>query len=189
MTAPVEPQCLILVDLQRSFVEGETAVPRTVELLKAARVQLKNARRAGAVVVHLQNDGTAATLDEPGTWEWELLLTPEPTEVVIRKSEDCGFTGTNLEDVLQARGVTDISICGLMSEMCVAATARTAVQLGYRVVLAHDSHATYPVPAYGPDEDGVPAELAARVAEWSLGDSILIPARGTAVSFRSPGTS
>jgi hypothetical protein len=34
-----------------------------------------------------------------------------------------------------------------MSEMCVQATARTALARGYRVVLPHDAHGTYNVPA------------------------------------------
>jgi hypothetical protein len=31
--------------------------------------------------------------------------------------------------------------------MCVAATARTALARGFRVVLPHDGHATYDIPA------------------------------------------
>jgi Isochorismatase family len=34
-----------------------------------------------------------------------------------------------------------------MSEMCVSATARSALQRGIAVVLAHDAHATYDIPA------------------------------------------
>jgi hypothetical protein len=34
-----------------------------------------------------------------------------------------------------------------MSEMCVSATARSALQRGIVVVLAHDAHATYDIPA------------------------------------------
>jgi hypothetical protein len=67
--------------------------------------------------------------------------------------------------------------------MCVAATARDALRLGYEVVLAHDSHGTYPVPPFAPGEPGVSADLAARAAEWSLGDTIHIPPLAAAVRF------
>ena len=80
------------------------------------------------------------------------MLDTEPEEVVIRKVGDDGFDGTGLHELLRSLSVTALSVCGLLSEMCVAATARTAMRLGYRVVLAHDSHATYPVPAYGPTD-------------------------------------
>lgn len=67
-----------------------------------------------------------------------------------------------------------------------AATVRSALDLGYDVVLAHDSHATYPVPGFG-DEQDVPAEHAARVAEWSLGDGVHIVPRSCDVTFRADG--
>lgn len=69
--------------------------------------------------------------------------------------------------------IKSLAICGVLSEMCVAATARAALELGYAVLVPHDAHATYDVPA-GPGSNGVPAAMAARAAEWSLGDEIRI---------------
>lgn len=77
-------------------------------------------------------------------------------------------------------------MCGVMSEMCVAATVRAALAHGFRVVLAHDSHATYDVPAFAADESAVPADLAARAAEWSLGDEVEIVAGAAQVDFVAP---
>jgi nicotinamidase-related amidase len=187
MAATPQPQALILVDLQRSFVEGDTAVPGSARLMAAAAKQLAAARSARAVVAHVQNDGSPETLDAPGTSGWELALPPTDAELVVRKTGDSAFLTPELHEVLQAHGVTEVSVCGLLSEMCVAATVRSALDLGYGVVLAHDSHATYAVPGFG-DEPGVPAEMAARAAEWSLGDTVCIPATSAEVSFRSPRT-
>lgn len=181
-------QALILVDLQSAFVQGENALPSSEALLSAARSQLRAARAADALVVHLQNDGRAGDSDEPGSPGWDLVLDVDPVEVVLRKSSDDGFDGTGLDRLLRDHGITAISLCGLLSEMCVAATARTAMHLGYRVVLAHDSHATYEVPAYGPNDSSVPAELAARAAEWSLGDEVQIPERGEHIRFGPAGS-
>lgn len=66
--------------------------------------------------------------------------------------------------------------------MCVAATARAALELGYGVLLPHDAHATYNVPA-GPGSEEVPAAMAARAAEWSLGDEIVICVSSREVNF------
>ena len=186
MAISVDPQCLILVDMQRSLVQGDSAVPACDTLVQAAETQLAAARRAGALIIHLQNDGTPETGDEPDTWGWELAVDPDPSDTVIRKKEDSGFVGTNLHMLLQGRGVTALSICGVMSESCVAATARSAMDLGYRVIVAHDSHATYPIPPYAPGEPEIPADHAARAAEWSLGDAVLIPAVATEVRFTVP---
>lgn len=51
------------------------------------------------------------------------------------------------------------------------------------MVLAHDAHGTYPVPALSIGEPDVPAELAARAAEWSLGDDVLTPPTSESVRF------
>lgn len=133
-------QCLIVVDMQKAFVEGAGASPQMPRVLPAVRQQVAAARAAGVLVVYLQNDGSPGSSDEPGTSGWELALEPMPTETVVRKSEDSGFVGTQLQQLLQHRQITALSVCGVMSEMCVAATARDAMQRGYEVVLAHDSH-------------------------------------------------
>lgn len=176
-------QCLIVVDMQRAFVEGSGASPQMSQVLPAVRQQVTAARAAGSLVVHLQNDGVAGSADEPGTLGWQLSLEPASSDAVIRKSEDSGFIGTALHQLLQDKRITALSVCGVMSEMCVAATARDAMQLGYEVVLAHDSHGTYPVPAYSPGEPAISAEQAARAAEWSLGDTIMVPARAADIRF------
>ncbi len=73
-----------------------------------------------------------------------------------------------------------------MSEMCVGATARAALERGFEVVMPHDGHATYTIKA-APDISGeVPAEMVARVAEWALGDEIEIVPRTTDVNFTNP---
>ncbi|WP_269462867.1 isochorismatase family protein [Pseudonocardia saturnea] len=88
-----------------------------------------------------------------------------------------------LDGHLRERGVRRLAICGVMSEMCVAA-ARGALARGYGVVLPHTAHATYCVPAGPGPSRAVPAALAARVAEWPLGDDVEVVADPDAVPFR-----
>nr|WP_273772476.1 isochorismatase family protein [Brucella intermedia] len=98
-----------------------------------------------------------------------MFFPPQPEEIVIRKTKDNGFDGTDLDVTLKRLGVRTLAMAGTLSEMCLGATARAAMELGYGVLLPHDAHATYDVSA-GPGSDGVPAAMAARAAEWSLGD-------------------
>ncbi len=58
------------------------------------------------------------------------------------------------------------------------------MERGYEVALAHDAHGTYHVPALAIGEPEVPAELAARAAEWSLGDDVHILLTSESVRFR-----
>ncbi|WP_245410715.1 isochorismatase family protein [Rhizobium sp. JAB6] len=174
---------LLVVDIQNAFVQGPSAVPGHVMLRSAVKVLLDKARSAWAPVIFLQNDGPAGALDEPLRPGWKLHFPPLSGEVVIRKTEDDGFEGTDLDTILTAFGVKNLVICGVLSEMCVAATARAALERGYGVLLPHDAHATYDVPP-GPGSQGVPAAMAARAAEWSLGDEITICASANEVQFR-----
>ncbi|WP_086778537.1 isochorismatase family protein [Streptomyces griseus] len=180
MTArPAPVQALLVVDVQEAFVAGDAAVPDAPRLLDRVTDLVERARRAGALVVHLQNDGQAGA---PG-WELRLPVRTGPGESVIRKSEDDGFEDTSLAAELTAAGARSLAVCGGMSEMCVLATARRALELDYRVVLPHDAHATYDIPAAPDISDVVPAAMASRVAEWALGDEVEIVARATDVAF------
>ncbi|MEN2420374.1 cysteine hydrolase family protein [Streptomyces rimosus] len=181
-------EALIVVDVQSAFFEGEGAAPHAAAVQKRLEDLVDRARAAGALIVHLQNDGAPGMSDETGTKGWELHLpvVPGPREVVIRKTEDDGFHETPLGDLLTGAGVRSLVVCGVMSEMCVLATARSALEREYRVVLPHDAHGTYDVPPAPGETEGVPAAMASRVAEWALGDEVEIVAYAKDVPFGAP---
>jgi nicotinamidase-related amidase len=181
----VSAHALVVVDVQHGLVSGAHAVPAADRVLRAVATLLRAAREAGALVVHLQNDGPPGAPDAPRTPGWELALAPRAAEPVLRKTEDDPFTETDLAALLSEHDVSRLAVCGLLSEFCVSATARGALARGLGVVLAHDAHATYDVPP-GPGSPGVPAELAARAAEWALGDEIEIVAAAAEVAFARP---
>ena len=189
MPDPVPPvQALLVIDVQSAFVTGSDAVPEAFRLLDRTTDLIAGARAGGSLIVHLQNDGPTGALDEPRTpgWELHLPVRESPRELVIRKTEDDGFHETPLGDLLTGQGVRALAVCGVMSEMCVSATARTALELGYRVVMPHDAHATYDIPAAAGISDTVPAAMVSRVAEWALGDEIEIIAQAADVTFTPP---
>jgi nicotinamidase-related amidase len=174
---------LVIVDAQRAFMSGPHAVPDHVRLDKAIRVLLERARFTGVPVIFLQNDGDFGSPDEPGQPGWELFFELHDGDLVLAKDKDDGFDGTGLDILLTKHRVFSVAICGLLSEMCVAATARAAMQRGYRVIIPHDAHATYEVPSGPGGVEMVPARLAARAAEWSLGDRVIIVPSAEALDF------
>ncbi|WP_429125268.1 cysteine hydrolase family protein [Ensifer sp. 4252] len=167
-------EALVVVDVQRAFISGVEAVPDHLSLQRAVGRLLERARKKAVPVIFLQNDGPKGAPDEPGTDGWQLFFDARPSETVVRKSADDGFHDTDLAAQLRSHGVETIAICGMLSEMCVAATARRAMDLGFEVILAHDAHATYDVPPGPGGSQRVPAHMAARAAEWSLGDEIVL---------------
>ncbi|MDQ0796173.1 cysteine hydrolase family protein [Streptomyces sp. B1I3] len=187
-THPTPVEALVVVDVQSAFVTGDGALPAAARLLDRTTDLIARARQGGALVVHVQNDGPAGSDDEPHTPGWELhhAVQDGPLETVIRKTHDDSFEGTALGGLLTAAGVRSIAVCGLMSEMCVQATARTALALGYRVVLPHDGHATHDIPAEPGISEAVPAATVSRVAAWPLSRDADVTTEAADVSFTAP---
>lgn len=185
---PSPVDALLVVDVQSAFVTGPGAVPDAARLIDRTADLLARARKEGAFVVHLQNDGPPGAEDEPHTPGWELHhpVAPGPTEVVVRKPFDDGFRETPLGAVLSGAGVRSVAVCGVMSEMCVQATARTALERDYRVVVPFDAHATQDVPAVPGVCEAVPAAVASRVAAYALGSDAEVTVAAAAVTFGPP---
>lgn len=181
-------QALLVVDVQQAGVTGDRAVPGAAGLLERTADLIARARLSGALVVHLQNDGAPGSADEPHTPGWALHLPVEagPAEVVIRKTKDDGFAGTSLGDLLTGAGVESLAMCGVMSEMCVQATARTALALDYRVVLPYDAHATQDIPAAPGISAVVPAAVVSRVAAWAVSGDAEVTVPASDVTFAAP---
>ena len=95
-------ECLVLVDLQRASVLGESAVPAADSLMSAVNGLLDRAREAAVRVVFLQNDGAPGTVDEPGAAGWELAIQPKEGEFVVHKTGDDGFEHHGFLNVLLA---------------------------------------------------------------------------------------
>lgn len=176
----IPAMALLVIDVQVGLLEGEAAIPDAAIVIDRLAGLIAAARSAGALVIYLQNDGASGTPDEPEMPGWFIhpKLVPELGEIVLRKTRDDGFDGTELEDVLTRGGVTRIAIAGLLSEMCVSATARGALARGLEVVLVHDAHATYHL-------DDIPSSVVSRVAEHALGDEVEL-ADSVSVSFGRP---
>ncbi|CUM42939.1 Isochorismatase [Streptomyces venezuelae] len=185
-TQPVD--ALIVVDVQTAFVVGDGAVPAADLIVERTTDLIARARRDGALVVHLQNDGPPGAEDEPHTPGWELHhpVLPGPRELVIRKPRDDGFHATPLGEVLDGAGVQAVAVCGVMSEMCVQATARTALERGYRVVVPYDAHATQDCPAVPGICEAVPAATVSRVAAYALGSDAEVTVPTADVTFTAP---
>lgn len=76
-----------------------------------------------------------------GSWDFEIVedITPEPTDTVIVKSRYSGFHGTNLDSLLRGRGIRNLLIAGIASNVCVESTIRDAFFLEYWPVMIADA--------------------------------------------------
>lgn len=134
---------LLVIDVQRGLCEGAQVSFELREVISRINQLASRARAAGAPVVFVQHE-TRGGLFVHGsdTWQLALDLHTEPGDLFVRKTASDAFHHTELSQMLQEHGVTDLVICGMHSEYCVDSTTRRAAALGYPVVLAADAHTT-----------------------------------------------
>ena len=140
-------RALIVVDIQNDYFPGGAHPLVGPEAAAANARRLLDAFRAGgAPLVHVQHvwDAPDAPFMRPGTAGVEIheSVAPLTGEPVIRKAHPNSFLDTALEETLRAEGVDEVVVCGMMTSMCVDATARAAADLGFTVTVVHDACAT-----------------------------------------------
>jgi nicotinamidase-related amidase/alkylated DNA repair dioxygenase AlkB len=62
----------------------------------------------------------------------EIHIVKQGYDAFVRAASPCG-NGTNLYHWLQQQQITKLSLCGVTTDICIAHTAKTALQLGYEV--------------------------------------------------------
>jgi nicotinamidase-related amidase len=147
-----------MLDVQRNMLELPEPVPAAQEVSGVIGDLLGRARTAGAVVVHIRNNGTEDDPDVPDTPGWELVHEVREGEHVIDKFEPNAFTATGLSKLLPL--ATDVVVVGMQSEYCVRETSLAALARGHSVTLVRGAHATY--------DDGLTASATAQQVEEEL---------------------
>jgi ureidoacrylate peracid hydrolase len=84
---------------------------------------------------------TAGQILTWNTWDDAFVdqLQPQPGDLVVRKSRDSGFAGTNLDSLLRTRDVKTLFVCGIATNVGVESTIRAAFHLDYFPVLITDA--------------------------------------------------
>jgi nicotinamidase-related amidase len=70
-------------------------------------------------------------------------LKPRPGEPVVDKPGKGAFYATDLNEILKNRGIAQLIVCGVTTEVCVNTTVREANDRGYDCLVVEDCVASY----------------------------------------------
>ena len=152
---------LLIIDIQKDyFPGGKHPLVNPWEAAKKAYMLLQCFREHGGHHVHLQHiskkpDAAYFIPGDRGTDIHDSAAHFEG-EPIVYKHEKNAFLNTELLELLKSWEIERVVICGMMTHLCVDATARAAYDLGFQVIVAEDACATRDL-KYG--DTTIPADL------------------------------
>jgi len=167
VTVAARTTALLVVDMQNDFCHADgyyARAGRDISALAASvapvSALLDRCRRAKVTIAftRLVHDERRGAMEErhairplrwtasgrrllPGSWGADLVheLSPLDGEIVIDKAGYSAFDDTRLEAALRSRGVTTLILAGVVTYACVLATAFSAFDRGFDVLLATEA--------------------------------------------------
>ncbi|HEV7607353.1 MAG TPA: cysteine hydrolase family protein [Steroidobacteraceae bacterium] len=140
---------MLIIDGQREYTRGRLPLAGIDAAVEEGARLLAFARSAGMPVFHAIHHGRAgaAAFDPAGDGARFIdELAALAGETVLVKSLPNAFAGTDLAQRIRATGRREIVIAGFATHMCVSATARSALDQGFRSTVVAAATATRDLP-------------------------------------------
>lgn len=148
-------RALIVVDLQRAFDDLEFWGPTTNPVCEPNVAALVAAwQAAGEPVVIVRHDsvepGSPLAVGSDGNRLKDEIADVEPALLVVKSVNSAFYGEPDLHAWLSGRGIGEVVLCGIQTNMCVETTARMAGNLGYDVTVALDATRTFDLTTHVP---------------------------------------
>ncbi|EOO39501.1 MULTISPECIES: cysteine hydrolase family protein [Bacillus] len=138
-------KALIVIDVQVGMYTAGMPVHNGEKFLETLQNLIEECRSNSIPIIYVQHNGPKNHPLEKGTAGWQVhaAIAPREGELVVEKTTPDSFHKTNLNELLQEKGIEHVIISGMQTEYCVDTTTRRAFSEGYKVTLVSDAHSTF----------------------------------------------
>lgn len=136
---------VIVVDAQQEYVDGNLPLFGVGEALDEIKQLLERARKLDIPIFHVVHHAPegAPVFDPKGRFvEIAEPASPRGDEPVISKNLPSSFVGTNLKELIEQTKRRNLIVTGFMTHMCIDATTRSAMDLGFAPTVIASACAT-----------------------------------------------
>lgn len=132
---------MVVVDMQVGLLNGAPIYDLRAVIGRINQLTAMVRGRSGKVV-WIQHCGGRGDDFEPNKPGWQFLpeLDRQGNDIVVSKTLNDPFAGTDLQAVLQEIAPRRVLVAGWATDLCVDATVRSAVSRNHDVVVVSDGH-------------------------------------------------
>lgn len=135
---------LIIIDVQDAIDCYSGSQRNNTDAEEVMASLLETWRSHGLPVVHVRHSSKFERSPYhcgSAYFSFKSQVMPASNEQVITKRENCAFVDTDLKQLLVEKGVSELVVCGVLTNHSIDATVRMASGLGFTVFVPHDATA------------------------------------------------